>query len=124
MKTILLVEDDKMLGHEIEEALKKRDYSVVWVKDGNTAQGVIDLNKFDLVLLDISLPGNLNGYDVLKYSKQNEKNIHTPVVMLSNLGEVPQITTALEMGADDYIAKSFIDLEKLVELVETKYLKV
>ena len=121
MKYIIIVEDDKLLGREIKTALEEHNYEVLWCTTGEEALEQADKRKPDLVYLDIVLPG-IHGYQVLETLKNSEKTKQTPIVMLSNLGQIEEVEKALSLGASDYIVKATIDLDKLVEMTKEKYL--
>jgi two-component system, OmpR family, response regulator len=121
MKRILIVEDDKLLGKAIADTLAEADYEVVWAENGADALTAISQKPVDMVYLDIMLPGE-DGYSILQKIKADANHADTPVVMLTNLGQMSEINKAMEMGANDYIVKANVDLEKLVELTRTKYL--
>lgn len=108
---VLLVEDDEFLGDGIRTGLKHYGHTVDWVKDGRAAADVITSNHetFDVIVLDIGLP-KISGLTVL--SMIRNKNITTPVVMLTARDTVEDRVTGLDEGADDYITKPF-DLDEL-----------
>ena len=118
-KRILIVEDDEELGQLLLEALKKAEYEVFLGKNSVEAFQIIDGNKIDFIYLDINLPGELNGYDILRQLKdKSSENRHIPIVMLSNLSETNEIYRAIEMGAEDYVVKANASLKDLVDLVK------
>jgi two-component system, OmpR family, response regulator QseB len=108
---ILLVEDDLLLGSGIKDGLRTSGYTVDWVKDGKTASEVLSTKNenFDIIVLDLGLP-KMPGLDVLKHIR--EKNITTPVLILTAFDNVDDRIKGLDAGADDYMAKPF-DLEEL-----------
>lgn len=112
MTRILLVEDDGKLARFVELELAHEGYEVTWVADGRTGaqRGVED--GFDLVLLDILLPG-LNGMEVLRRIRR-EKDV--PVIMLTARDAVMDKVAGLDAGADDYITKPFA-IEELLARV-------
>jgi two-component system, OmpR family, response regulator QseB len=108
---ILLVEDDTLLGDGINEGLRTSGYTVDWVKDGKSAYEVLSSKheNFDLIVLDLGLP-KMSGLEVLKAIR--EKNIATPVLILTAFETVDDRIKGLDAGADDYMTKPF-DLEEL-----------
>lgn len=107
---ILYVEDTTFLAEAVKHNLEKEGISVDLCSDGeNGLEKALD-NIYDCVILDIMLP-KLSGTDILK--RMREKNVQTPVIMLSALSEVETKVGHLDKGADDYLAKPF----KTVELV-------
>jgi len=108
---VLLVEDDEFLGDGIRTGLKHYGHTVDWVKDGRAAADVITSNHetFDIIVLDIGLP-KISGLTVLNMVRN--KNITTPVVMLTARDNIEDRVNGLDEGADDYITKPF-DLDEL-----------
>lgn len=113
MSRILLVEDDELVGTMVRMNLENAGCAVRWARDGD--QGLIAALEapYDLVLLDISLPGR-DGYAVLRGMR--ERGIGTPVLMLTARSDVGSKVKALDMGADDYLAKPF-DIAEMVARV-------
>lgn len=108
---VLLVEDDRFLGDGIRAGLKHYGHTVDWVTDGRAAIDVITASHetFDIIVLDIGLP-KVSGLSVLGTIR--EKNITTPVIMLTAKDTIEDRVTGLDKGADDYITKPF-DLDEL-----------
>lgn len=106
---ILLVEDDKMIGEGLEKALRQSSYSVNWVQDGMTADEALRDERYDLVILDIGLPGK-SGLDVLKSLRARHETV--PVLVLTARDAVSDKVKGLDLGADDYMLKPFA-LEEL-----------
>ncbi len=100
----LLVEDENLLGSSIKTGLSTEGFVVDWVTDGVTGLWAATENTYDVIVLDIMLP-RLNGYKLLEVLRERE--IWTPVLMLTAKdGEYDQ-TDAFELGADDYLIKPF-----------------
>jgi two-component system response regulator QseB len=107
---ILLVEDDESLGDGLYTGLKKYGYTVDWLKDGQTALNFIKTEPFDVILLDLNLPG-LPGLSVL--SEMRAAGIATPVLILTAYHKtVEDKIKGLDNGSDDYLTKPF-DLDEL-----------
>jgi two-component system alkaline phosphatase synthesis response regulator PhoP len=104
MNSFLLVEDDELVGSMVRINLESEGNVVQWHTDGREGLSAATSQPFDLILLDISLPG-LNGLEVLKIMRQRE--IGTPVLMLTAQSDVASKVKALQLGADDYLAKPF-----------------
>ena len=101
---VLLVEDEQRLAGVVKEGLVAEGFSVDIVSDGITGLWAATSNPYDVIVLDIMLPG-LNGYDVLKQLRR--RKVWTPVLMLTAKdGEYDQ-TDAFDLGADDYLTKPF-----------------
>ena len=107
---ILLVEDDKMIAEAVSSGLKTARYAVDWVNNGNTAEQALNSQQYDLVLLDLGLPGQ-DGLQVLKHLRQQKNN--TPVLIVTARDDLDSRLAGLDGGADDYIIKPF-DLFKLL----------
>jgi DNA-binding response OmpR family regulator len=103
MKT-LLVEDDVPLGSSLQEALGKAGYRTTWVRRAEDAKRFLTTEEFDLVLLDIVLPGE-SGFDLLGWIRERE--LRTPVVMLTARDAISDRVRGLDGGADDYLPKPF-----------------
>lgn len=110
---ILMVEDEKYIAEAIAQVLKKNNYSVDLVYDGEDGLdfGLSDI--YDIIILDIMLP-KMNGIDILKELRRNA--IETPVILLTARGETQDKVCGLDSGADDYLAKPFHTDELLARL--------
>ena len=122
MNTILVVEDDKLLGKAVAQTLEQAGYKTFWARDGKEAFEALGAQKVGMVYLDLMLPGDMDGYEILRRVKNDEILRDIPVVILSNLGQMNEIDRAMELGASDYLVKANIDLEKLVGLTKEKML--
>lgn len=109
MKRILVVDDDYAFARDVGDVIKEMGYDVTVVTNGRDALSLLERERFDLVLLDIIMPG-MHGLDVLKEIKGANPLIK--VVMLSTQFEKMLVERALQMGADDYLRKP-IDVEEL-----------
>jgi DNA-binding response OmpR family regulator len=107
---ILYVEDATFLAEAVKHNLEKQGFTVDLASDGENGLDNALSDIYDCVVLDIMLP-KLSGTDILK--RMREKNVQTPVIMLSALSEVETKISHLDHGADDYLAKPF----KTAELV-------
>ena len=101
---LLLVEDDKMIGESLRQALKGDGYAVDWVEDGETATLSLDTQSYDLLLLDLGLPKQ-SGIDVLKNLRKRKNSL--PVLILTARDSVDDRVIGLDSGADDYLIKPF-----------------
>ena len=110
---VLIVEDNKKTAAFIAGALKAEGFVVSALRDGDEALALLSASAFDVVLLDIMLPGR-DGLSVLRQMRL--KGNRTPVLLVSARGEVNERVEGLDAGADDYIAKPFA-LEELVARV-------
>lgn len=110
---VLLVEDDLMIGEAIEEALKDASYAVDWVQNGTTALTTISYQHYDLVLLDLSLPGK-DGLDVLDSIRAKINPI--PLLIITARDGLEDRLRGLDGGADDYVMKPFEMAELLARM--------
>lgn len=101
---VLLVEDDKMIGAAISEALKDAAYAIDWVKDGDLAGEAIHSETYDIALLDLGLP-DVDGLEVLKRIRSQKKRL--PVIILTARDALGDRIDGLDLGADDYLVKPF-----------------
>ena len=106
---ILLIEDDGALGDGIHKGLKQYGYTVDWLTDGRTALSSIKTETFDVILLDLNLPG-LPGLSVLR--EMRAAGITMPVLILTARHSIEDRIKGLDSGADDYLTKPF-DLDEL-----------
>lgn len=115
MKKILLLEDDINLSETIVAYLEEKDFEVVPVYDGYSAQDAIYENNFDLLLLDVNVP-DMNGFEVLKEAR--EEGVKTPAIYITSLNSMEDFEQGYESGCDDYIRKPFA-LKELLLRIET-----
>jgi len=106
MKKILAIDDTEIMLDIIQLQLEKEGYEVVACNDPEDALRRISHEKFDLILLDIMMPGT-NGLEVLKIIKQDELNNLTPVVMLTAKDDMSSVRDCLTNGALEYLTKPF-----------------
>jgi DNA-binding response OmpR family regulator len=110
---VLLVEDERRLAEALVELLKKNHITADHAARGDDGLDCALSGIYDVILLDIMLPG-IDGLQVLREFRKQNKN--TPVIMLTARGEVPDRVTGLDYGADDYIAKPFSTDELLARI--------
>jgi DNA-binding response OmpR family regulator len=110
---ILVIEDEKEIADGIQAILKRDGYESDAVYDGDTGLDYIRTSVYDLILLDIMLPG-MNGMDVLKAAK--DEKINTPVILLTARSMVDDKIKGLDLGADDYLTKPFDSRELLARI--------
>lgn len=120
MLRILVAEDEEPIANLIRMNLTRAGYECICAFDGEKAADLMANERFDLVLLDIMLPG-INGYELMEYARGME----LPVIFLTALGSTDHKVRGLKMGADDYIAKPFeiVELLARVEAVLRRYHK-
>ena len=100
---ILIVDDDEGIRSLVKKYLDEKNYLITTASDAEKAYEKIKIVKFDLIILDIMMPGK-SGLDFLK---EHKKDINTPVILLTAKGEPIERVEGLEMGADDYLPKPF-----------------
>jgi two-component system OmpR family response regulator len=110
---VLLVEDDLMIGEAIQGALKDASYATDWVKNGQTALTTLDCQHYDLMLLDLGLPGK-DGFDVLASIRAKDNPI--PLLVITARDALDDRLRGLDGGADDYVLKPFEMAELLARM--------
>jgi len=106
---VLLVEDDPLLGEGLYTGLKQDGYAVDWMHDGKMAEAALDVEHFDILILDLGLPKQ-DGLHVVQ--KLRDKGNSIPVLILTARDSLDDRIKGLDVGADDYMTKPF-DLEEL-----------
>ena len=101
---ILLIEDEPEVAHFIKTGLEEQGHTVTLMHDGKTGQALAIEKDFDLLILDIILPGS-NGLKICSNAREHKKNM--PILMLTALGTITDKVLGLENGADDYMTKPF-----------------
>lgn len=121
MINICIVEDEEPIANLIRMSLAKYGYHCICVYDGAKAADLLEKERFDLMLLDIMLPG-ADGYELLEYSKY----LNIPTIFITAKNSVDDRVKGLRMGAEDYIVKPFeiVELIARVEVVLRRYRKI
>src|SRR5436305_6250267 len=101
---LLIVDDEELNREGLARRLQREGYAVTAAKNGREALELLGERRFDLVLLDIMMPG-MNGLDVLKFLRRIDSLIDLPIIMVTAKGESEDIVEALELGANDYVTK-------------------
>ncbi len=109
---ILIVDDDNRIRELIKEYLEENDFIVSTANDAEEASEKIKLIYFEIIVLDIMMPGESG----LALTKKLRKNISTPIILLTAKGEVDDRIIGLESGADDYLVKPFSPKELLLRI--------
>ena len=112
-KRLLLVEDEPGLQLALSDRLSAEGYSVETAGDGNVAVTRATGEPWDIIVLDVMLPGR-DGFDVAKTIRQ--QGIQTPILMLTARSQVVDRVVGLKLGADDYLTKPFETIELLARL--------
>ncbi len=105
MQRILIVDDDKVILRTLQAMLEKYSYSVVTAVDGHDAYEKIQQEKFNLVITDINMPHQFNGFRLMKVIREDARNKTTPVVVLTGRNNEIDVLRTIQAGADDYIVK-------------------
>jgi DNA-binding response OmpR family regulator len=116
MSRILLAEDEPRIASFIEKGLRANGFTVLVVDDGEDAFGLADSDDFDLLILDVGLPGR-DGFSVLRELRRRGRRI--PVIMLTARDSVTDTVAGLEGGADDYMTKPF-RFEELIARIRVR----
>ena len=103
-RRILVVEDEPAVARGVRDALDFNGYTAEWAPDGLTGYKLARTQGFDLIVLDLMLPG-LDGLDVLR--RLRDDGVHAPVLILTARGQESDRVKGLDLGADDYIVKPF-----------------
>ena len=109
---ILIVDDDDRIRNLLKDYLSENDYIVSTAENADQAKEKLKFLKFDIIILDVMMPGQ-NGYEL---TKEIKKQIKVPIILLTARGEVENRIKGLELGADDYIGKPFEPKELLLRI--------
>ena len=110
---ILLAEDEKRMAQALLQLLRLESYTVDWFADGEEALAAIECGSYDVIVLDVMLPG-MSGFEIAASARQ--KGITTPILMLTAKSELDDKVRGLDSGADDYLTKPFMTKELLARL--------
>jgi DNA-binding response OmpR family regulator len=102
---ILVIEDEPKIAGALKRGLEQEKYAVDVENDADTGLGAALSEPYDLMIIDRMLPGDIEGLDIAKQVRQ--KNIHTPILILTAKGEITDRVQGLNTGADDYLIKPF-----------------
>ena len=109
---ILVVDDDDGIRELVKQFLNKNNYLVTTAKNAEDALDKAKIIKFDLIVLDIMMPGKSG----LEFTNENKKKLDTPIILLTAKGEASERVEGLEIGADDYLAKPFEPKELILRI--------
>jgi two-component system phosphate regulon response regulator OmpR len=109
---ILVVDDDEGIRNLVKQYLNENNYLVTTANSAEDAKEKITIIKFDLIVLDIMMPGK-NG---LEFTMENKEKINTPIILLTARGEAEERVEGLEVGADDYLPKPFEPKELVLRI--------
>lgn len=111
---ILIVEDEHKIANALKKGLEQESFAVDVTYEAEEAFGMLAIHKYDVIILDRMLPGNLDGIQLLKAIRV--KNIHTPVIFLTARDQLHDRVEGLDAGADDYLVKPFAFEELLARV--------
>lgn len=114
-KRILIIEDEKPLAHALELKMQHEGYETVVASTGEKGLEEASTGKYDLILLDLILPG-VDGFTILQQLK--DKKAKTVVIVLSNLGQDEDRKRAADFGVKNYLVKSNVPLADIVKVVK------
>ena len=109
---ILIVDDDDRIRELVKQYLNDNNYLVTTANSAEDAKEKVNILKFDIIVLDIMMPGKSG----LEFTNENKKKINTPIILLTAKGEVSDRIEGLETGADDYLAKPFEPRELVLRI--------
>jgi two-component system, OmpR family, alkaline phosphatase synthesis response regulator PhoP len=113
MRRVLFVEDEAAFAVGMIDRLRSEGYEVEWARTGSAGYEAARMHLFDLIVLDIMLPGT-NGFDICRDLRR--EGIDTPVLMLTARGEVVDRVVGLKLGADDYVQKNCEPVELMARI--------
>lgn len=117
-KKVFIVEDDEFLRSLNAKKLEDAGYAVSVAVDGVSAIQMIPAEKPNLIFLDLLLPGDKDGFDVLQEVKANSTTKDIPVIVFSNLGQTEDIEKAKSLGASDFLVKANFTLDDVVAKIQ------
>jgi Response regulators consisting of a CheY-like receiver domain and a winged-helix DNA-binding domain len=122
---ILVVDDDDRIRDLVKQYLNENDYLVTTATSAEDAQKKVGAIKFDLIVLDIMMPGKSG----LEFTTDNKNKLYTPIILLTAKGEAEERVHGLEVGADDYLSKPFepkelvLRIKNILNKTKTKNIK-
>jgi DNA-binding response OmpR family regulator len=117
MKKILVVDDQLEVRKLVEMTLRAEDYHIIQAKNGEEAVEMVKVEKPDLIIMDVMMPGEIDGLEATRMLKNDPETNSCTIVMLTSKGQETDRKMGFEAGADDYFAKPFSPLE-LIRKVE------
>jgi len=118
IKKILVIEEDASLFKAYQEMFRLEEVNVVGANTGQEGLNLIHSEKPDIIILDIMLPGGMNGFDVLEQLKRNPATRQIPVIVITNLDTEEKV--ARTIGATDYLVKANTTKDEIVKLVKKR----
>ncbi len=115
-RTVLVVEDEPQIIEVVRDYLEQAGFDVLVARDGQTALSLTRREHPDVIVLDLMLPGGMDGLDVCRSIRRDPAVVETPIVMLTARVELADRLVGLELGADDYITKPFSPREVVARI--------
>ena len=109
---ILVVDDDEGIRNLVKQYLNENNYLITTANSAEDAKEKVSIIKFDLIVLDVMMPGKSG----LEFTTENKKKINTPIILLTARGEAEERIEGLEVGADDYLPKPFEPKELVLRI--------
>ena len=109
---ILVIDDDDGIRSLVKKYLNENNFLITTAENAENAKKKIELIKFDLIILDIMMPGKSG----LEFIQENKKKLETPIILLTAKGEASERVEGLEIGADDYLPKPFEPKELILRI--------
>jgi DNA-binding response OmpR family regulator len=113
--TVMVIDDDRITRETLETILQEKGYGTLLASSGEAALGIMEKETPDLILLDLVMPG-IDGCQVLKALKGEERWKDLPIIFLSARSTAPERAMGLELGAEDYLEKPFANEELLAKI--------
>ena len=117
MKKILIVDDHKEIRKLVELTLRVEDYQILQAKNGEEAIKIVKAEKPDMIIMDVVMPGKIDGIETTRILKNDPDAKVCPIIMLTAKGEAEDVKRGMDAGANDYFTKPFSPLE-LIKKVE------
>ena len=117
MKKILIVDDQLEVRELVEITLRSGDYKILQAKSGQEAIEIANAEKPDLVIMDVMMPGDMDGFQATQVLKESPQTKDSRIIMLTAKGQTADLDKGIRAGADGYFIKPFspLDLIKKVE---------
>jgi len=118
MKKILVVDDEPEVRRLVEVTLRSGDYEILQAEDGEKAIDIARTEIPDLIIMDVMMPGDIDGFEAARILKNNPETKAIAIVMLTARGQEADKEKGSEVGADDYFVKPFSPLELIKKIEE------
>lgn len=115
-KTILIVDDDPIVRRLLSIVVEMAGYESMTAVNGSEALSTLQEHKIDLVLLDVMMPGGMNGFEVCQQIRRSLELQHIPIFLVTALGDKKHMEQGADAGANDFVTKPFSN-DKLIKLI-------